>query len=75
MVPMSAVSLLVKGMLRDYIDEHGVAGLVPRRKLPLTNEIITKGAAELEFALIAYPGSAGQVRGQALSILLTSGRL
>ena len=40
MVPISAVSGLVKGMLREYIDEHGVAGLVPNRKLPLTNEII-----------------------------------
>ena len=40
MVPMSAVSSLVKGMLREYIDEFGVAGLIPKRKLPLTNEII-----------------------------------
>ena len=30
MVPMGAVSGLVKGMLREYIDEHGVAGLVPK---------------------------------------------
>ena len=37
---MSAVSVLVKGMLRDYIDQHGVAGLIPKRKLPLTNDLI-----------------------------------
>ena len=41
MVPLAAVSRLVKGMLREYIDLHGVAGLIPKRKLPLTNELIT----------------------------------
>ena len=41
MVTMASVTALVKGMLREYIDEHGVAGLVPKRKLPLTNAIIT----------------------------------
>ena len=41
MAPMSSVTLLVKGMLREYIDKFGVAGLIPKRKLPLTNAIIT----------------------------------
>ena len=31
MAPMSSVTNLVKGMLREYIDQHGVAGLIPKR--------------------------------------------
>ena len=40
MVSMSAVSGVLKGMLREYIDTHGFRSLVPKRKLPLTNSII-----------------------------------
>ena len=40
MVSMSAVSSVLKGMLREYIDTHGFRSLVPKRKLPLTNVII-----------------------------------
>jgi hypothetical protein len=40
MVPMSNASLVLKGMLRRFIREHGVTSLVPDRKLPLTNVLI-----------------------------------
>ena len=41
MVPMHVVTLATKGLMREYISKYGVASLVPERKLPLTNEIIT----------------------------------
>ena len=40
MVPISCVTLACKGLMREYIEEHGVEGLVPDRKNPLTNELI-----------------------------------
>ena len=40
MVPMVAVNGVLKGMMREYIDEHGFRSLVPKRKLPLTNALI-----------------------------------
>jgi hypothetical protein len=40
MVPLSHVTPVLRGMLRAFIREHGVASLIPERKLPLTNSII-----------------------------------
>ena len=40
MAPISAASLAVKGLMREYIDEHGLEGLIPDRKNPLSNELI-----------------------------------
>jgi hypothetical protein len=39
-VSLSHVALVVKGLLREYIEKYGVATLVPDRKLPLTNKLI-----------------------------------
>ena len=40
MVPMNVVKLAVKGLCREYIEKHGVATLVPDRKLPFTGSMI-----------------------------------
>ena len=40
MVPMAAVNAVLKGMMREFIDAHGFRSLVPKRKLPLTNDLI-----------------------------------
>ena len=40
MAPMATVQRVVKGLLREYIDEHGFRSLIPKRKLPLTNAMI-----------------------------------
>ena len=40
MVSLSQVQLACKGLCREYIEAHGVASLVPERKLPLTNRLI-----------------------------------
>ena len=40
MVPTSVVANVVKGMMRVFIDRHGFKSLIPRRKLPLTNELL-----------------------------------
>ena len=40
MVPMSAVNAVLKGMMREFIDAHGFRSLIPKRKLPLTNDLI-----------------------------------
>ena len=41
MVDLKVVSLACKGMCREYIDAYGVDTLVPERKLPFTDSIIT----------------------------------
>ena len=38
-VSLSVVATVLKGMLREFVDEHGFRPLVPKRKLPLTNRI------------------------------------
>ena len=40
MASMSAVNAVLKGMMREYINAHGFRSLVPKRKLPLTNDLI-----------------------------------
>ena len=40
MVSMDAVQTVLKGMMKEFIDAHGFRSLVPKRKLPLTNDII-----------------------------------
>jgi len=41
MVAMSLVILATKGMCRQYIEEHGVGGLTPERKLPFTQTMVS----------------------------------
>lgn len=40
MVEMKSVTLACRGLMREYIDEYGLEGLIPDRKNPLTNELI-----------------------------------
>ena len=40
MVDLSKVVLASKGLLREYVAKHGVASLVPDRKLPLDKEML-----------------------------------
>jgi hypothetical protein len=40
MVSLSMVDKVMKGMLRDYILEHDVDALAPKRKVPFTNDMI-----------------------------------
>ena len=40
MVPTTTVTLACKGLMREYIEEHGVEGFILHRKNPLTNAII-----------------------------------
>ena len=40
MVSMDAVQTVLKGMMKEFIDARGFRSLVPKRKLPLTNDTI-----------------------------------
>jgi hypothetical protein len=40
MAPLEYAVLACKGLMRRYISLHGVRGLLPERKLPLTNDMI-----------------------------------
>ena len=65
MAPLSSALMVTKGLMRRYIREHGVATLIPDRKLPLTNVLID--------AMLAAPAAnAGATRGTLPPLAATS---
>eukprot|EP00965_Chrysotila_dentata_P103083 3403408-Pleurochrysis_carterae.AAC.1 len=38
--PLACVTEVCKGATQAYVDEHGFEALIPKRKEPLTNEIL-----------------------------------
>ena len=57
-VPLRCLTLTVKGVMRDYVARNGSTSLIPKRREPMTNVIIT--------SLVSLPagttlGSQGQL--------------
>ena len=40
-VPLKTVALSLKGMMRNYLLKHGLVSLVPKRREPMANGIIS----------------------------------